>query len=181
MALFWILAALMTVLALLFVLVPLLRGRAAPAPSAAQANLEVLRSQRREIEADVAAGTLPADARGEVLEELVERAALDLSRDEAPLATAQRPVAVAAVVALAIPALAFGLYFAIGNPGASTISPGTLAKAVGDDKQIVSMVESLARKVRERPDDAQGWALLGRSMSALGRFDEAAAADAPLV
>src|SRR5258706_11782963 len=36
------------------------------------------------------------------------------------------------------------------------------------------MVESLARKVRERPDDAKGWALLARSMAALGRFQESA-------
>jgi len=38
------------------------------------------------------------------------------------------------------------------------------------------MVDSLAKKVRERPDDVQGWSLLARSMAALGRFDEAAQA-----
>ena len=35
------------------------------------------------------------------------------------------------------------------------------------------MVENLADKVRERPDDVQGWALLARSMNALGRYPEA--------
>jgi cytochrome c-type biogenesis protein CcmH len=38
------------------------------------------------------------------------------------------------------------------------------------DAQIVELVENLARKVRERPEDAQGWALLARSMAAIGRF-----------
>jgi cytochrome c-type biogenesis protein CcmH len=44
------------------------------------------------------------------------------------------------------------------------------------DEQIVAMVESLARKVRERPDDVRGWTLLARSLAAMGRYDEAVAA-----
>ncbi len=44
------------------------------------------------------------------------------------------------------------------------------------DAQIVAMVETLARKVRERPDDVRGWSLLARSLAAMGRFDEAVAA-----
>jgi cytochrome c-type biogenesis protein CcmH len=36
------------------------------------------------------------------------------------------------------------------------------------------MVERLAAKMRENPEDADGWKLLGRSYSALGRFNEAA-------
>ena len=79
MAVFWLLAALMTVVALAFVLVPLLRTRPASGPSTLEANLEVLRSQRREIEADVASGTLPAEARDEALAELVRRADKDLA------------------------------------------------------------------------------------------------------
>ncbi|MGZ5042636.1 MAG: c-type cytochrome biogenesis protein CcmI, partial [Usitatibacter sp.] len=47
-------AALMTAVALAFVLVPLLRGRAVAGPSTLDANLDVLRGQRREIDADVA-------------------------------------------------------------------------------------------------------------------------------
>ena len=32
------------------------------------------------------------------------------------------------------------------------------------------MVERLAARLRENPDDVEGWKLLGRSYSALGRF-----------
>jgi cytochrome c-type biogenesis protein CcmH len=42
-----------------------------------------------------------------------------------------------------------------------------------NQQQIVAMVDSLAKKVHERPDDIQGWALLARSQAALGRFPEA--------
>ena len=40
------------------------------------------------------------------------------------------------------------------------------------DAQIVAMVEGLAAKMRERPDDAKGWSLLGRTQYYLGRKDE---------
>ena len=176
MVLFWILASLMVAIALAFVLVPLLRHRASRAPSETEANLEVLRGQRQEIDADIGAGVLPADARDEALADLVGRAADDLSpavaAGEVPV---RKPWAAAAIAATAIPALAFGLYLAIGNPGASDMAKLLAAAepAVGD-QQIVAMVESLARKVKERPDDAKGWALLARSMAALGRFKEAA-------
>jgi len=186
MVVFWILATLMTALALAFVLVPLLRPRASPvaAPSAAQANLEVLRSQRKEIDDDVAAGTLAADARAQALEELMERAAQDLSQAEPAPASApgtpRRAWRTALGTALAIPLLAFGLYFTIGNPAATDVTTLGAMKANVDDKQIVAMVDSLARKVRERPDDAEGWALLARSMAALERFAEAADAYAHL-
>ena len=63
MVAFWILATLMTLLALAVVLVPLLRARAGAGPSARDVALEVLRGQRSEIESDIAAGQLPADAR----------------------------------------------------------------------------------------------------------------------
>ena len=174
MVLFWILATSMVAIALAFVLVPLLRSRPGAGPSETEANLEVLRGQRQEIDADIGAGVLPADARDEALADLVGRAADDLSAaPPAAASAARRPWMAAAIAGIAIPALAFGLYLAIGNPGASDLAKLLAARQPVGEKQIVAMVESLARKVKERPDDAKGWALLARSMGALGRFDEA--------
>jgi cytochrome c-type biogenesis protein CcmH len=176
MAVFWLLAALMTAVALAFVLVPLLRPRRAAGPSATQANLEVLRSQRREIEADVAVGALPRDAKGEALQELVGRAEADLAESEVPVAEApRRPWPAAIAAAIAVPAIAFGMYAAVGNPKATDPA---LAKAPSgmSEHDVVAMVDKLAQKVRERPDDAQGWSLLARSTAALGRFNESAEA-----
>ncbi len=171
----------MTVVALAFVLVPLLRARARNAPSRVEANLEILRGQRREIEADVAIGLLAPEAREEALAELVTRAQVDLQPAAAPDCAGGRPWIVAACTAVAIPALAFGIYAATGNPGASDDQAvAALANPKPDDAKIVAMVEGLAKKVKERPDDIQGWALLGRSMSALGRFQESADAYARL-
>jgi cytochrome c-type biogenesis protein CcmH len=178
---FWIATAAMALVASAFVIVPLLRGRPVSGPSAKEANLAVLRGQRREIEQDVAQGTLPAEAREEALAELAARAQSDLS--DVPAATVStrtgRPWIAAAVVAVAIPAGVFALYLALGTP-AATDSRATAQQKVDQD-HVIAMVEQLAQKVRERPDDARGWTLLARSLAALGRFDESAQAYAHVV
>jgi cytochrome c-type biogenesis protein CcmH len=181
MVVFWILATLMTAVALAFVLVPLLRARSAVSPSRDAANLDVLRGQRREIDADLASGLLPADAKEEALAELVDRARADLEAAAPAPADGRKPWVTASVAALAIPLVAFGVYLAYGTPAATDPRLASRDSAAPVDAQrVAAMVEQLAVKVRERPDDAQGWALLARSMAALGRFDEAADAYARL-
>lgn len=176
MLVFWLLAALMTVVALAFVLVPLLRPHPTAGPSATQANLEVLRSQRREIEADVETGVLPKEAKDEALRELVGRAQGDLADSGAPAPAVQRrPWVAAAIAGVAIPVIAFGVYLALGTPAAT--NPAVAARPAGmSEHDVAAMIERLAQKVRERPDDVQGWSLLARSMAALGRFNESAEA-----
>ncbi len=178
MPLFWILATVMTGLGLAFVVVPLLRRRKGSGTTGNEANLEVLRGQRREIDADVERGVLPADAREEALASLVARADADLMPERAAdIAAPRRSWIAAAVAAVAIPAISFGFYLAIGMPGAADPrNVATRHETNATDPQILAMVESLAKKVEERPDDVQGWSLLARSMAALGRYAESAKA-----
>jgi len=119
MAVFWILVTLMTAAALAFVLVPLLRSRPAVAPSATDANLEVLRAQRREIDADVASGVLPSQERDAALAELVQRADQDLAGREAPAVRGGKPWPVAIAAGVLVPLVAFGTYLAVGTPRAA--------------------------------------------------------------
>ena len=180
MAVFVAVAALMTLVALAFVLVPLARAPRIAGRGIAEANLEVLRSQRREIEADAASGLLGPVERETALAELVERAQgeLALPGEAAAAPAARKPWAAIATLAVALPACAIGMYVAFGDPASLRARP---VPAKLDDAQVVAMVENLAAKVRERPDDARGWALLARSMAALGRFDESAKAYEHLV
>jgi len=84
-------------------------------------------------------------------------------------------------VAAALPVAALLLYLAVGNPAA--LAPGA---AAGDGHgiardQIESMVERLAARMKEKPEDAEGWAMLGRSYAVIDRYAEAAAAYANAV
>jgi len=179
MPVFWIVATLLTVVALAFVLVPLLRRRAVDAPTLREANLAALRSQRQEIEADVAQGVLPREAKEEALADLVARASEDLEAiPEGPAAAPKRPWPAAIAFALLVPACAFGIYLWVGlpaalDPRAVSAAGGAGAQGAMGDHQLDELVNQLAQKVRERPDDVQGWNLLARSYNAMGRTADA--------
>jgi cytochrome c-type biogenesis protein CcmH len=178
---FWIVAALLIVAALAFVLVPLLRPRGRQGPTLREANLAVLRGQRRDIENDVAVGLLPRDAREDALAELAARADEDLAGAAEPAtAPARRPWAVAAFFALLIPAVTVGFYLWVGAPEATDPKVMAAAAAKPGDHQIEEMVAVLEQKMKERPDDVQGWMLLARSYAATGKLAKAVEAYAHL-
>jgi len=173
---FWIVAALLTGVALAFVLVPLLRRRAADSPTTREANLAALRSQRLEIETDVAHGVLAPESKDEALAELVTRANEDLGAPaETNAPESKRPWPAAIAFAILVPACAFGLYLWVGLPAALDPKAAAGAGAPGafGDHQMEELVVQLAQKVRERPDDVQGWNLLARSYNAMGRTKDA--------
>ncbi len=171
MTLFWLIGAALAALVLAWVLWPL-RAPAGGGPvSRKAANVSIYRDQLRELEADLAAGTLAqADydrSRAEIEARLLE----DVRDADAPAAV--RPAGgrrLAIGLGAAIPVLALGVYFMVGNPGSLSQQLEHGATVA----QLETMVERLAARLRESPDDAQGWQLLGRSYAALGRYKEAA-------
>ncbi|MGE5493578.1 MAG: tetratricopeptide repeat protein, partial [Actinomycetota bacterium] len=71
------------------------------------------------------------------------------------------------------------LYLFLGTPGALTGKTPATAQNGGhsvDAQQIAAMVEGLAAKLQENPNDGEGWLMLGRSYGAMGRFPEAVVA-----
>jgi cytochrome c-type biogenesis protein CcmH len=184
MTLFWIIAALLIAAALWFVLPPLLKrgagaaraGIAAPANTAL--NVAVYRDQQRELEADRRAGTLTGEQYERARIELERRLLDDVAADQATPA-AGRPAgrAPAIIVGVALPLLAVALYFTVGNPRAlaPVAIPADSAKGVTAE-QVEAMVAKLAERMRQNPDDPQGWSMLAKSYAVMGRFDDAAAA-----
>jgi cytochrome c-type biogenesis protein CcmH len=59
----------------------------------------------------------------------------------------------------------------VAGSGAATGAPHAL-----DKEQFTALIERLAARLKEQPDDAEGWTMLGRSYMALGRQDEGLAA-----
>jgi len=170
MILFWVLSTLLAAAALVLLVRPLLSRREGQGISRSAANLSIYRDQLRELEADLAAGTLAGGDYDRARRELETRLLEDVDQPAAAVkAVGGRRMAL--VLGIAIPALAVALYFAIGNPGA--LDPRRAADGEVTAQQIEAMVERLAARLRENPDDADGWKLLGRSHAALGRFADA--------
>lgn len=183
MTAFWIIAGLLVAGALLFVLPPLLSARPRPAAESAT-NIEVLRDQLRELEADRAAGSID-DAQYAHAREDLERRVLEEGAGAPPPPSAARPGRLAALaVGLALPLIAISSYFALGSPGAldaRRAGAGEGAAHALGPEQIQAMAERLAQRLRQQPDDVDGWRMLARSYSVLGRHAEAAQAYATLV
>ncbi len=84
----------------------------------------------------------------------------------------------AALVLVAIPLVAGGLYWHTGSPQAilrATGSSGAEMPAANNEMQssLESMVGKLAQRLEKQPGDAQGWEMLGRSYVVLERYTEA--------
>ena len=83
-----------------------------------------------------------------------------------------------AMVVAFVPLLAVGLYAFLGSPDKITAqhASSTRAPAPPADRAlgtVASMVDGLARRLENAPDDADGWILLARSYQHLGRSTEA--------
>jgi cytochrome c-type biogenesis protein CcmH len=188
MLLFWLIATLLVALTLGMLLWPLLRARHfAMAPDDDTAAIAVYRDQKRALDTECAAGAITASERDTTLAELARR----ISEDVAPaLAPASSPASAASTAApaprrawafavallLLVPAASFTLYQRLGNPGAA-IAATAAGSGTGhevSERQIAAMVESLAKRLKQNPNDADGWVLLAHSYQALERFAESA-------
>jgi cytochrome c-type biogenesis protein CcmH len=168
MIVFWLIAAGLALASLALLLRPLLIRRTPTALARSDVNVSIYRDQLRELDADLAAGTLARAEYDRARAELEARLLDDVQgSDEAPVPRAQSRAPLA--VALAVPLLALGVYAAVGKPAALQGDPEAVTAA-----QVEAMVGRLAARMRENPDDVEGWKMLGRSYSVLGRFAEAA-------
>jgi cytochrome c-type biogenesis protein CcmH len=162
MATFFVFAALMIAAALAFVLVPLLRHARTMAPVDDTRRL-------RALDEALASGVIDAD------EYATKRAALASKAAQPPAPPRTRATfAVLLAVALVLPASALLLYRLVGAPEA--LDPANLAPPPEAQQHSAADMEKaiagLAAKLKEQPDDAQGWALLGRAYAATNRADE---------
>ena len=173
MTTFWILAAGLVVASLAVLLRPLLRSGGAGVVRDAQrdSNVRILREQLAELDAELAAGTLAADQHAAARAE-IERRVLDETRDPEVAIAARPACGAAAALAVLLPVSAALIYLALGNRDAvDSVLARAPSEATAQD--VETLVERLAERMREQPDDPEGWALLGRSYASMGRFEPA--------
>jgi len=182
------LAALVTIAATAVVTLGLWRVPRALRASADDLNAAVYRDQLAELDAALAEGGISTDHHGRAKEAIRGRLAQDLSGSTANVVAARssRTRWISGGIALAVPIVAGLLYATLGNPEALLAQPAPNVAAGDsahglDSPQIVAMVERLAARLADNPDDLDGWTMLGRSYSALGRFEEASRAYAQAI
>jgi len=182
---FIVIAALMVAVVLVWLGVPLLRGRASGADVNQPAiNLAIYRDQFAELEADRARGAVSeaqyAETRAELERRVIEEGSGGLA---APAPGAGKAgLWTAILLAGAVPVLAALMYLQWGEPDA--FSPlGRATTAQGEDAhgglsqaEMVEAVDRLAERLKKEPDNLDGWLTLARSYYSMGRFQDASAA-----
>ena len=163
MMVFVVVAALMLAAALAFVLTPLLRGPRTVSANDTRRLLALLDESHKN-------GLLSDAEYAAKRTQLGERLLGAIDAPKPP----RRGYAAAIAIALILPAAAIILYRIVGTPAALLPSAETTAQAPADHgADMEQAIAKLADKLKQNPDDAEGWTLLGRAYEATQRFPEA--------
>ncbi|WP_411887965.1 c-type cytochrome biogenesis protein CcmI [Hydrocarboniphaga effusa] len=171
--LYWAMAAL-TVLAALGLARPWRKRSASDADRRRDSNIAAYRQRLEEIEAEVAAGLIQPEAAAALRDEAGTR----LLDDASAVAVAPRSAPPlrwrgALLLGLLLAMFSGAYYAAAGSWRTAAMVAGELAPPKAD---VDAMLAQLEQRLRQAPDDVDGWAALGRARLILQRYAAAAAA-----
>jgi cytochrome c-type biogenesis protein CcmH len=182
--LFWFICALLVIIALAFILPPLLQ-RPAAAQSASdkerrEANIAIYRDQLAELEADLHNGIVIKEQYNQDRDEIERRLLEDVKLSESGAKTAvdfsKRNIVYA--LAIGLPLVAVVFYLKVGELKA--LSPAEMQRPAAEQpsqmrsqQQIEANVSALVERLKSNPNDAQGWVMLARSYASMERYSEA--------
>ena len=187
MILFWVICALLIVIALAFVVPPLLqRSDGAEVVSdeeRKQANIAVYRDQLSELHADLRNGIIAEDQYAQDRDEIERRLLEDTATVRSKKATTA-PIdarSTAYLLGFGLPLVAIIFYLKVGEPNLITNpapvgAPPAAESAAPPERtqaQIEANVAKLAERLKSNPNDAQGWTMLARSYSSMEKYGEA--------
>lgn len=168
----WVAIGLLTLVACLFALYPLLKGTA---EDAGPRRLDIFERQLREIDRDEADGVIAGEeARAARLEVKRRILAADRDRDEEKIRVTARGRRMLVSGALAAMLAGLFLYSEIGRPGLGGDpyeAPGLQAQADGDGegRDLNALVDRLMAHLADNPEDLEGWRHFRRAALSLDR------------
>ncbi|MGZ4999558.1 MAG: c-type cytochrome biogenesis protein CcmI [Methylomonas sp.] len=171
--LFWLILAGLLVTALLLLVLPLLKTKPLADADGEQRNLQIARQRLAELKQQLQDGILSEEQFDEQYLELQQSLNDDLDADIRPKHLSGSGRWVIWVLVLFLPLLSLFLYFLLGDANAlqkaeqQQVAQHTAAK-------VQAMIAPLIERLKQNPDDAQGWMMLGRSYVYLQQYQNAA-------
>jgi cytochrome c-type biogenesis protein CcmH len=170
----WFLFAVMTAAAIFAVLWPLGRGGAARRSGS---DLEVYRDQIAELTRDRDAGLI-AGAEAEAARVEVSRRLLAAAEQSQSSMTPRpggtfRRRAAAVVLLAGVPAVAMGLYLALGSPDLPGQPLASRAAAPVQNRGLDTLVAQVEAHLAKNPEDGRGWEVVAPVYMRFGRFEDA--------
>lgn len=179
--LLWVIFAGLTAVAVATVLGPLFQQEAAGRREAASGahDRALYTDQLREIDGDLERGLIgPAEAEAARIE--IARRLLRVSETPSAATRGARPpprgstvVAVAAVL-ICLPVAGLVLYLGYGSPLLPDQPLASRLTATSDDQDLAGLVARVEARLREQPEDGEGWDVIAPVYLRQGRFEAAA-------
>ncbi|HEX8874558.1 MAG TPA: c-type cytochrome biogenesis protein CcmI [Nitrosospira sp.] len=183
MTTFWVVAGIFIVGALLFVLPTLWSKRERRAGVARDAtNVNIYRDQLAELDSDLRSDILTREQYEQSKRELQQRMLQDIPAGETgpaaspSIMSGRSNTATITITTLAVPVLAVSLYLWLGNTKALLPQPAmeqAPMSAEGGHPDFSSVLQNLITRLKDQPDDIEGWLMLGRTYAMMQRFNEA--------
>lgn len=188
---FWIFAAVITALVVALIARPFF-AQSRRAQTTAEYDLEVYKSQLRELDRELAEGLVNDQEAAAAKAEIARRL---LAADGKRARGAQTGWGVGlhrttgVLVSVAVPIAAVMLYLSLGQPSAPDFPYVSRAEEIAQMRQtqerdlgnLGEMAQRLAARLAQEPDDADGWMLLGRTYMTMEEFGRAAESFAKVV
>jgi cytochrome c-type biogenesis protein CcmH len=177
--LLYALMALLTIVTAISLARPWWRSRANAEAQRRASNVEAYRHRLIEIDNEVAAGLIAADAAQAVRDEagvrlLDDVGGTDIASEPKTAAKPQRRAAVILLLILGV--FAGGYYYSQGSWELQRLVTGEVQMAKPSAEQMDQALANLQQHLKETPDDVDAWAMLGRSRFVLQQYAEAAQA-----
>ncbi len=183
MTTFWISAGGLILLAVAFIILPLLRKKDYASISADELNLSVFKQQVEELDNDLSSGILDQERYDAAHKDLEKELLVDVNGDQAqPASATSRSGKWIMSLALVIPLMSVGMYQALGQPeiipqlaatpttgnsAANSTPPHGSNQSMENLPPMEELVKKLAAKMEQQPENVDGWLMLGRSYMTL--------------
>ena len=175
---FWTVIVTLITIALLILILPLVRKKTLIASDVEQRNILIARQKLKELKRQFDEGELSRQQYEEQFQELQLSLKNDLESVEKQQSATQGRWVVFVLLVL-VPVASLALYFALGDPYAiekQAKQQQLIEQQQQAEANILKMVNGLAQRLQNNPEDAEGWLMLGRSYLYLKRYQAAAEA-----
>ena len=137
------------------------------------ANLSIGRERLRDLKNDLRTGRIDQQQFDQARSELEQNLAQAMSEEKNSSTIKKNSPILALLLAITLPLLAAGIYMKTGLSEALDPEFEKKLAAQQEAPDVETMIIALADRLKETPEDGEGWAMLGRSYVAMERFKEA--------
>ena len=193
---FWVISGIFIVTALLFIVPTLLRNRDVQHENLEHdaVNITVYRDQLAELDKDLENDILTQEQYNKSKLELQQRMLQDVPEEEKMIIKTNKRIhniALSTFITKVLPLAAIFLYLVIGDtrgllPQAQLANATQMNRSGGNESpaghdNFSSVLENLIARLKDNPNDIEGWIMLGRTYAIMERYTEASNTYAKLV